>query len=126
MATIRDHPTTVRMPENSAQWLELIRVLYELLPQKYEPVYTFTSGDATPSVKGGRLFKTAGATAITDFDDGVLGQMIIIRATASITITDGAPIVLNGGVNYAMTDTDTLTLVMFDDQVWYEVARSVN
>lgn len=87
---------------------------------------TFTSTDATPSVAGGTIFKTAGTTAITDFDDGVVGQTIQILATASITITDGAPIILNGGSNYSMTDTDTLTLTMFNDQVWSEVARSVN
>ena len=87
---------------------------------------TFTSTDATPTVAAGDIFKTAGTTSITDFDDGVVGQTIQILATASITITDGAPIILNGSANYDMTDTDTLTLTMFNDQVWQEVARSVN
>jgi len=87
---------------------------------------TFTSADATPSVAVGNTFITAGTTAITDFDDGVVGQTIHILATASITITDGAPIILNGSANYTMTDTDTLTLTMFNDQVWQEVSRSVN
>ena len=91
-----------------------------------ESIVTFTSTDATPTVAIGRVFKTAGTTTITDFDDGVVGQTITILATASITITDGAPIILNGSANYTMTDTDTLTLTMFNDQVWSEVARSVN
>ena len=103
-----------------------IFALDELCQLKNPKVYTFTSADATPSVKGGSIFKTAGTTAITDFDDGVIGQTIRILATASITITDGAPIILNGNANYTMTDTDTLTLTMFNDQVWSEVARSVN
>lgn len=92
----------------------------------YNEVVTFRSGDATPSVGRGNVFRTAGTTAITDFDDGILGQVIYILADDSITITDGAPIVLNGNANYNMTATDTLTLCMFNDQVWSEVARSVN
>jgi len=62
----------------------------------------------------------------TDFDDGHIGQTIHILADADITITDGAPIILNGIVDYDMTDTDTLTLTMFNNQVWQEVGRSVN
>ena len=87
---------------------------------------TFTSADATPSVAGYELFKTAGTTAITDFDNGVLGQTIKILATGSITIVDGASIILGGGGNFNMTASDTLTLTMFDDGVWQEVGRSVN
>jgi hypothetical protein len=82
--------------------------------------------DATPSVLAGELFKTGGTTAITDFDDGEVGQTIKILAAHSVTITDGAPIILNGGANFDMVATDTLTLTMFDDQVWQEVSRSVN
>ena len=87
---------------------------------------TFTSGDATPTIANADVFITAGTTAITDFDNGVVGQVIYIKATANITITDGAPIILAGSANYDMTDTDTLTLCMFDDQVWQEVSRSIN
>jgi len=82
--------------------------------------------EATPSVLNGRIFKSGGTTPITDFDDGVVGQEITILAEHSITITDGSPIVLNGGGNYTMTDSDTLTLRMFNDQIWHETARSVN
>ncbi len=63
---------------------------------------------------------------ITDFDNGQVGQTIHILATASITITDGAPIILNGSADYDMTVTDTLTLTMYNDQVWSEDSRSVN
>ena len=88
---------------------------------------TFTSTDATPSVKNANLCITAGTTAITDFDDGVVGQVIMIKATANITITNDAAIIkLAGAANYAMTADDTLTLAMFDDQIWHEICRSVN
>lgn len=91
------------------------------------PVYTFTAADATPSVRGGKVFKTAGTTAITDFDDGQLGQEITILATDSITITHGAStIVLNAAGNFAMANGDTLTLRMFTAGVWHEVSRSDN
>ena len=87
---------------------------------------TTLANDATPSVSAGNLFKTGGTTTITDFDDGIVGQTIKILAAHSVTITDGAPIILNGSANYAMTDTDTLTLTMYNDQVWQEDSRSVN
>ena len=129
MARIIDHPGTMTPPSESISknaWRIFALALHELVALKYPKVFTFTSGDATPSVKGGHLFKTAGTTAITDFDDGQVGQTIKILATASITITDGAPIILNGSANYTMTDTDTLVLTMYNDQVWSEDSRSVN
>ena len=86
------------------------------------------SGTATPSVRGAEVFKTTGTTPIDDFDDGEVGQTIKILATANITITNNAAILLAGSVNFDMkvATTDTLTLTMFDDQVWSEVSRSVN
>ena len=87
---------------------------------------TALADDATPSVLGLTMFTSGGTTAITDFDDGVVGQLIVLLAEHSVTITDGSPIVLNGSGNYAMTSGDTLTLRMFNDQIWHEVARSVN
>ena len=84
------------------------------------------ANNATPSVLNGHVFKTGGTTTITDFDDGVVEQELIILAEHSVTITDGSPIVLNGSGNYAMTTGDTLTLRMFNSQIWHEVSRSVN
>ena len=85
---------------------------------------TFTSTDATPTVAIGQEFITAGTTAITDFDNGVVGQTIKILAASSITITDGAIIALKGSTDFDMVAGDTLTLHMFNDQVWEEIARS--
>lgn len=80
----------------------------------------------TPSVAGGGVFKTGGTTAITDFDDGVVGQEITILAEHTVTITEGSPIVLVSAGNYGMTSSDTLVLRMFNDQIWHEISRSVN
>lgn len=80
--------------------------------------------EATPSVLGYTVWLTGGTTAITDFDDGVEGQIITIIAEHSITITDGTNIFLNGSVNWAMTATDTLTLIQKANGHWLEVARS--
>ena len=83
---------------------------------------TFTGGDATPSVAVGNLFLTAGTTAITDFDDGVVGQTITVKAKTSITITDGGDLELAG--NFAMTTGDTITLTMIEADKWSEISRS--
>jgi len=89
-----------------------------------ELTITFTAADATPTVGAAKTFITAGTTAITDFDDGGLGDTIKILAASSITITDGSPIQLSGSVNFDMVSGDTLTLHMFNNQVWEETARS--
>jgi len=88
-------------------------------------VYTLAN-DATPSVEGMKLCKTGGTTTITDFDDGRVGQTISILSEHAVTITDGAPIILNGSANFVMAAADTLTLTMFNDQIWQEVSRTVN
>lgn len=92
-----------------------------------EPPLSLANLDATPSTSGvSGIFKTTGTTTITDFDNGVIGNTITILATSTITITDSASVILSGGSNYVMTASDTLTLTMFNDQVWQEVGRSVN
>ena len=87
---------------------------------------TFTSTDATPNVKGMTFCRTAGATAITAFDNGTIGQQITLMADQTITITQGTNIKLAAGANYVMTLFDTLTLVQYTADVWVEVSRSVN
>lgn len=84
------------------------------------------ANDATPSVLDGRLWTTGGTTTITDFDDGVTAQVITVIAEHSLTITDGTNIFLSGNTNWAMTSSDTLTLVCKADGLWYEVARGDN
>lgn len=89
-----------------------------------DEVHTLAN-DATPSVRTSTLWRTGGTTTITDFDDGVVGKTIQILADHSITITDNSNILLSGTTNFNMTPGDTLTLTMFDDQVWQEISRNV-
>lgn len=78
---------------------------------------TFSSGDATPSVLGYRLFKTNGTTAITAFDDMEDGKVFYVqRGNADIVITDGASIEL-GGANLTLTATTPSALFVEDNGV---------
>lgn len=94
----------------------------------YQSIPVFTSGDTTPSVGTGMVFKTAnlGATSITTFDDGFTGQIItLIFGDALTTLVNGATLKLSGAVNFVSTTNDVMTLV-FDTVTWFEVSRSVN
>jgi hypothetical protein len=110
-----DSLTLVLKADN--KWYETARMV-NLAP----PVVTFAGGDATPTVLNGKYFLTAGTTAITDFDDGVVGQTITVKAKTSITITDGGDLELAG--NFAMTTGDTITLTMLETGKWSEISRS--
>jgi len=95
-------------------------------PIPYHPkTFGTLADDGTPTVKEDLPMLTGGTTAITDFIDEYAGQVLYVLAQHSVTITDGAPIQLSGGVNYAMTSGDSLTLVSYGG-VWYELSRSVN
>jgi len=89
-----------------------------------QPTVTFTSTDDTPTVVEGNLFITAGTTAITDFDNGEVGDVKHIRAESTITITHNANISLLGEQNFNMVSGDSLTIAMYNDQVWEEIGRS--
>jgi len=86
---------------------------------------TFTSGDDTPSIAESETFKLAGTTTITDFDNGEVGDIIHILATGSaLTITHNANIILKGRRSWTMQSGESLTLVMWSDQIWNEIGRS--
>jgi hypothetical protein len=89
-------------------------------------VVTFGASDTTPTVAAGDSFISGGAVTITDFDNGVVGKTIKILAAHAVTVTDGSPIILHGSANFVMAAADTLTLHMFNDQVWSELSRMVN
>ena len=110
----------------SIQVEEMFKRLFNRTSQPSSWTVFTLSNDATPSVGGGRLFITGGTTTITDFDDGVEGQVITVVSEHTITITDGTNIFLSVGGNWTMTATDTLTLMCKADNKWYEVSRSDN
>ena len=87
---------------------------------------TALADDGSPTVLGRNVFLTGGTTTITDFDDGVEGQIITVIAEHSLTITDGTNIFLDASGNWAMVATDTLTLIQKADGKWYEMSRSDN
>jgi len=80
---------------------------------------------ATPGVKNARWVSTAFTTAITNFTNGREGQLLTLKALASVTITDGASITLAGSANFAMVSGDTLTLI-HDQTTWRELSRGDN
>ena len=92
----------------------------------YEDVITLITS-ATPDVRLGNVFEMDGAriggTAISNFSNGVEGQIIIFRATNnSVTINNGISIQLQGSTNFAMSDNDVITLMKFSDK-WMETSR---
>lgn len=87
--------------------------------------------EATPSVLGAEVFKltVAGSpVAITQFDDGSVGDKITLLAQSAGTtkIThDGTNITLDGGVDFDMAAGDTLELTAFSLNEWTETSRIV-
>lgn len=127
MIANRHEPGTVTITKGASGKLYALGEKGGSLPSvDFVPDVETLADDATPSVASFSICKTGGTTTITDFDDGIVGQTIKILSAHAITITDNAAIILNGSGNFVMADTDTLTLTMFNDQVWNEVARSDN
>jgi hypothetical protein len=89
---------------------------------------TYSAGDTTPTVKGvSRLYITnAGATTITNLDDGVKGQVVVLEFGDANTTFNRANAYLAGGATFTGTINDTLTLMKGEDGLWTELSRSVN
>ena len=94
---------------------------------------SYTDGDATPSVSGPRLqvltIVNASPTTITNFDDEVSGQMLVLTfQDANTTVQHNTDIKLAGAVDFVAGQNDTLTLVKQGASPFrfVEVARSVN
>lgn len=85
----------------------------------------FTSGDATPSVLNNSKFITDGATAITNFDDGVEGQTITIyRGASDIVITDNATIDTIIAGNLSLTAARPSATFRLASGVWKQVEEA--
>ena len=93
----------------------------------YEQI-TATDQDTTPSVGGTNSLILANtvATTITEFDDGLDGQILVCAfSDGNTTITDGTNIFLSGSVNYNPAATAILTFIRVSGN-WYEQSRSNN
>ena len=75
-----------------------------------------------PRQEPGTWNHLAGTASVSCPDCGTTGNL----SGHAITITDGTNILLNGSANFVMAAGDTLTLTMYNDQVWVEDARQVN
>jgi len=83
-----------------------------------DPV-AFTAADATPSVKGRRLWKTdTGALTITMFDDGIARQKITVISKGAVTY-DVTASDLIGGTTDIITAAGDVTTWEFDGSDWY-------
>ena len=81
---------------------------------------TFASGDYTPSVANGNLFKTYDAAyqGATSFDDGVAGQIVTIISTNEFTyMVSGGN--LKGGTTNITTAAEDVTTWVYDGTYWY-------
>lgn len=89
---------------------------------------TFTDGSTTPSVTKAGLYVAANtsATSITNFTNGVDGQILMINAdNGNTTLVNGSTLRLAGGVNKTMATRDMIQLV-HRSGVWYQMSYSTN
>lgn len=104
-------------------WREVSRKRVE------EPVEQFGPDDKTPSVKGADIWETidsTAVTAITNFDDGYVGQKLTVIFTGpDVQINHSANIHLQGGSNFRGSIYDTISFVK-TSTTWIETGRSVN
>lgn len=91
-------------------------------------VGSYSAGDTTPTVLGISYLYIAnsGATTITNFDDGVVGQVIVLEFADSNTTINRSNAYLSGGTNFTSTAHDILILMKGNDGLWTELSRSVN
>ena len=88
---------------------------------------TYTAADTTPSVANVSFLSITNSSpiTITNFDDWVDGQIIVLLFTDSNTTINRSNAYLSGAVNFVSSSADILVL-RHDANYWYEVCRSVN
>jgi len=88
---------------------------------------TYTNGDTTPSVLGVSFLgiQNSSPITITNFLNGIPGQIITLYFSDSNTTIDRSNCYLLGGLNFTSTAADTITLIYISG-FWYEVSRSIN
>ena len=86
-----------------------------------EAFLEFADQDATPAVTKNRFYKTTNtvATTITDFDDGYIGQMIVVEIGDANTTIDftGTNLKGNAGVDWTPGDGDAM-ICFYNGSEW--------
>lgn len=87
----------------------------------------YSNGDTTPTVSKISYLTIANssATTISNFDNGVNLQVIILHFEDANTTIDRTNAALAGGVNFTSTASDIIALVLVGS-VWVELFRSIN
>lgn len=91
------------------------------------PFRSFGDADTTPSVAMADYWQCAntGATSITNFDSGVDGQEITVRADTNTTFVHGSgTIKLNGATNATSLTADNILKFKRIGGVWFETGRN--
>lgn len=110
------------VPVSTPTWIEIGNISDSGGSAADETWQAFASGDATPSVAGYTRFKTAGSTAITDFDDGTEGQAIHVWFDGNVAITHNAAIIyLSGKETFTPRANCVMTFILDDSNIWHEV-----
>jgi hypothetical protein len=78
---------------------------------------TFDGSDTTPTVAAGNLFKTAGTPTITTFDDGLVGQTIVVISTGAVIFAVSGN--LQAGSTNITTAANDVTQWVYDGTNWY-------
>lgn len=80
---------------------------------------TFTIGDTTPSVEGGKTFLTdTGGLTITDFDDGYAGQRITVISKGAIIFDTTGTNLVGSSVNITTAAGDVTEWICEDGTTW--------
>lgn len=90
---------------------------------------TFADGDATPSVAGATLFKTANTapTTITDFTNPTEKPILIMFGDVLTSIANNANIRLQGNFGpLGPLPLYSTLLLAYNGSIWCEIGRSIN
>ena len=88
------------------------------------------ANDATPSVITGNIFKTGGTTNITDFDDGLTGQLITVLCKHSLTFdfttAQDADHNLDGSSADITVDTGDILVFLCEDGTKWQLISNLD